>query len=73
MLYSTYAKEGFALLPVCTLYVRADGLGPPISRQNQPTDGYFKALPENSFGCIRDIFANSNLIILVVQPKQEIV
>ena len=36
--------EDFALLPVCTLYVRADGLGPPISLQNQPTDGYFKAL-----------------------------
>jgi len=25
-------KKGFAFIPVCTLYVRADGLGTPIGR-----------------------------------------
>jgi len=38
-----YLMVGFALLPVCTLFLRADGVMAPISRQNQPTDGYFKA------------------------------
>jgi len=58
-------QEGFGLPPVCTLYVRADGLGTPIGRPRrdsfgikQPTDGYFKAshrhfklslLPPNQF------------------------
>ena len=56
-----YVHEGFALLPVCTLFLRADGVRTPISRPQR--DSFGTKLPK---GQAADRWVIQSLIHLYV-------